>query len=375
MVRTCKKMPKKPCLRHHLHLCTAPCAGYITHQDYLTNMQQVRMVLNGKTKELITDMTHTMKTCAETQHYEKALLLREQITALESLSERQNMQRPQNYDQDIINYTVQNNTVYLLLFNIYKGTLTNKNEFVFDFNNDFFEEFLIQYYSENLIPKEIILPHQVSTSFPLFLTKKTRKKILITIPKKGVKKQLLNLVEKNIDITFFADTDKTQALQHLLNLHEPPAVIECFDISHLSGTSTVGSLVQFRNGKPDKSNYRRFRIRTVDGIDDVAAIAEIVRRRYIRLKNEDAELPDLIIIDGGRGQLNIAVNELLNLGLHIPIISLAKHFEEIYQPGTTPPLRLAQKDKALNFIKEIRDEAHRFAITYNRLLRKKELIP
>jgi excinuclease ABC subunit C len=133
-------------------------------------------------------------------------------------------------------------------------------------------------------------------------------------------------------------------------------------------------MVQFRNGKPDKNNYRRFKIRTVNGIDDFAAIAEVVSRRYYRLKKEDAEIPQLIIIDGGKGQLNFALNELKNLDLKIPIISIAKHFEEIYLPGSLKPLRLSDKDKALHFIQEIRDETHRFAIKYNRLLRKKELI-
>jgi excinuclease ABC subunit C len=135
----------------------------------------------------------------------------------------------------------------------------------------------------------------------------------------------------------------------------------------------VGSMVQYRNGKPDKSNYRRFRIRTVEGVDDVAAIAEVVRRRYRRLQLEHAPFPQLIIIDGGIGQLNSAVHELERIGVQIPLISIAKHFEEIYLPGQPRPLRLQKKEKALLFIREIRDEAHRFAIAYNRLLRKKEL--
>jgi len=159
-----------------------------------------------------------------------------------------------------------------------------------------------------------------------------------------------------------------------LNLNESPAVIECFDISHISGTSTVGSMVQFRNGKPDKNNYRRFKIRSVEGIDDTAAIAEVIRRRYHRLKKEDSDFPNLIIIDGGRGQLNYAIAELEKLNVKIPIISIAKQFEEIYLPGQMQPLVLFKKDKALLFIQEVRDEAHRFAIKYNRLLRKKELI-
>lgn len=285
------------------------------------------------------------------------------------------MQREKRYDEDIINYEIKDDEVYLMLFNIYKGTLSNKNEFIFDYNDDFLEEFIIQYYSENTIPKEVIIPKIVSDSIKQYLETKKGSKVIITKPEKGEKKQLLDLVLKNIEITFFADIDKVETLKNKLNLQESPTVIECFDISHLSGTSTAGSMVQFRNGKPDKNNYRRFKIRSIEGIDDFAAIAEVVKRRYTRIKNEDLELPNLIIIDGGIGQLNFALQELKKLDLKVPIISIAKQFEEIYIPGKILPVRLSKKDKALQFIQEIRNEAHRFAIKYNRLLRKKELIP
>jgi excinuclease ABC subunit C len=260
-----------------------------------------------------------------------------------------------------------------MLFNIYKGTLSTKNEFVFGFTPDFFEEFIVQYYSENPIPSEVIVPQKLSDSLAVFLKHKRKKKVRIVVPKKAAKKQLLDLVIKNIEIMFFGDVSKVEELHRQLNLQELPQVIECFDISHLSGTSMVGSMVQYRNGKPDKTNYRRFRIRTVEGIDDVAAIAEVVRRRYTRLKQENAEMPHLIIIDGGRGQLNSAVLELEKLDVKIPVISIAKQFEEIYLPGSSQPVHLIKKEKALLFIQEIRDEAHRFAISYNRLLRKKKL--
>jgi len=151
-------------------------------------------------------------------------------------------------------------------------------------------------------------------------------------------------------------------------------VIECFDISHLSGTSTVGSMVQFRNGKPDKSNYRRFRIRTVKGIDDFKAIGEVVRRRYTRLLKENRSFPNLIIIDGGRGQLNSALSILEDIGVTTPVISIAKRIEELYIPGRIRPLLLKKDDIALQYIQQIRDEAHRFAIKYNRLLRTKKVI-
>ena len=372
-LRTCKKLPKKSCLRFHLQLCDAPCIGVVSKEDYEEKIRNVRFILSGKSRELAQKLTKEMDTQSQSLHYEKALILRNQITAIQHLQEHQKMQRQRSTDEDIINFLQRNGTVYLMLFNIYQGTLSTKNEFVFGYTPDFFEEFIVQYYSDNLVPSEVIVPQRLPDSLTEFLTKKRRKKVRIVVPKIAAKKQLLDLVRKNIEITFFGDVSKVEELQRQLNLQEPPQVIECFDISHLSGTSMVGSMVQFRNGKPDKTNYRRFRIRTVEGIDDVAAIAEVVRRRYTRLQQEHAALPQLIIIDGGIGQLNGAVKELDTIGEKIPIISIAKHFEEIYLPGQSQPLHLGKKEKALLFIREIRDEAHRFALAYNRLLRKKEL--
>ena len=372
-LRTCKKLPKKSCLRFHLGLCDAPCIGAISREDYNKKIRNVRYILSGKSKELIKKLNHEMMKKSQRFDFEKALVLRDQITAIQHLQEHQNMQRQQTYNEDIINYCIKDEMVYLMVFNIYKGTLSTKNEFVFSYSPDFLEEFMVQYYSENQIPSEVIVPEKLTESLALFLSYKRKKKVRIIVPKKAAKKQLLDLVQKNIESTFFGDVAKVEALQKTLHLPDFPQVIECFDISHLSGTSMVGSMVQFRNGKADKTNYRRFRIRTVEGIDDVAAIAEVVRRRYTRLQEQQEPFPHLIIIDGGSGQLNSAVHQLQRLGLKIPIIAIAKHYEEIYLPGVQEPICLHKKDKALLFIRQIRDEAHRFALAYNRLLRKKEL--
>ena len=374
LLRSCNKLPKKVCLRYHINLCDAPCIGLISKDEYWKKIDNIKLFLTGHTDKLLKKLKTDMKSHSNENDFENALSLRNQITAIENLNERQNMQREKKYNEDIINYEIKNDQVYLMLFNIYKGTLYNKTEFIFDYNPDFFEEFIIQYYSENPIPKELIVPKKLSESIDRFLENKRGSKVKIIKPEKGEKRQLLKLVLKNIEITFFADIDKVETLKNKLNLQDNPNVIECYDISHLSGSSTAGSMVQFRNGKPDKNNYRRFKIRSIEGIDDTAAIAEVVRRRYFRLKTEDAELPDLILIDGGRGQLNFALQELEKLNLKIPIISIAKQFEEIYIPGRMQPLRLSKKDKALQFMQEIRDETHRFAIKYNRLLRKKDLI-
>lgn len=374
-LRTCKRLPKKACMRYHINLCDAPCTGNISKDDYDKKIRDIKYVLKGKTKELIEELNKEMKTSSEKLEFEKAIELRNQINALKSLSEKQNMERDRKYNEDIIHYTVYENQVFLLLFNVYKGTLTNKEDFIFDYKKDFLEEFLVQYYSENKIPKEIIVPEKIDSSIVDFLNHKKGRKVILTVPEKGEKKNLLLLAKKNLELSFFGDITKVEELQKKLKLNDLPSVIECFDISHLSGTSAVGSMVQFRNGKPDKNNYRRFKIISEEGFqDDFVAMMEVVLRRYTRLVKEKAQMPDLIIIDGGKGQLNCALSVLETLSLRIPSISIAKKFEEIYLPGRKTPLRLDKKEKALKFIQEIRDEAHRFAIGYNRLLRKKTIM-
>ncbi|WP_455392032.1 excinuclease ABC subunit UvrC [[Eubacterium] cellulosolvens] len=373
-IRTCKRMPKRACLRFHINLCQAPCIGNISKTKYQKNIKTIKSILKGKTNEIIKSLTNEMAVASSSLKYERALELRNQIEAIKALKEKQAMERMRKYNEDIINYVVKNERVYLILFNIYKGTLENKQEFEFEHSPDFFEEFLTQFYSENPIPKEVIIPVKIDKSLAEFLEFKRESKVKLTVPQKGEKKKLLELVKKNIEVTFFGNIEKLEDLQAKLKLQELPEVIECFDISHLSGTSTVASMVQFRSGLPDKSNYRRFKIRSVEGVDDTAAISEVVRRRYRRLQNEKAEMPNLVIIDGGSGQLNAAFKEQNKLGLRLPTIAIAKKFEEIYLPGLRTPLKLSKKTKALQLIQQVRDEAHRFAIQYHKLLRKKELI-
>jgi excinuclease ABC subunit C len=400
-LRTCRTLPKKACLRFHIGLCTAPCINLISEEDYARNIAKAKLVLSGKTDELIEKLNSEITVLSKNQEYEKAIEVREQIASLSHLGESQNMARERIGNEDILNYLVRNNKVYLMLFKIYKGTLAEKQEFTFEFYDGFLEEFIAQYYSENEIPEELILPEideEIRESIESFLNlkkeeakngknennenenkenaknEKHAKTIKAVIPQQGSKKELLLLVKKNIEISFFGDTNKVEALKEALHLSDAPSVIECFDISHLSGTAMVGSMVQFRSGRADKSNYRRFMIKTVDKIDDFASIAEIVRRRYMRLKKEGSEMPSLIVIDGGKGQLSSAFSELRKLNLKLPLISIAKHFEEIYMPGFEKPFVLDRHGTALRFVQEIRDEAHRFAITYNRLKRSKSLI-
>jgi excinuclease ABC subunit C len=372
-LRTCRKLPKRPCLRFHMKLCPAPCTKNISFEDYARNVEKARLILKGKTLELAAKLQQEMMSASDALNYEVAKDIRDQLFALERLEESQNVERSKKYDEDVIAFTSKDNEAYVLIFNIYKGTLTNKKEFVLDLQEGFFEEFLSRYYEDNPIPKEIILTEQVSQAMSEYLSSRRGHKVTITVPEKGEKKELLELAMKNLEISFFGKLARIEALRQRLRLQDSPAIIECFDISHLSGTSTVGSMVQFRNGIPYKGGYRRFKIQTVEGIDDFKAIAEVVRRRYARLILEKSELPDLIIIDGGKGQLSSALEELKKFNLRIPIISIAKKEEEIYVPGLSNPIRLDRKDKALQLVQEIRDEAHRFAISYNKLLRSQKL--
>lgn len=370
-IRACNRLPKRPCLRFHIGSCNAPCAGLVSASEYSSNISRAIQILKGENSALISELKSLMKTASGLKDYESAILFRNQINAMEYLTERQNMERAKSFDEDIINYLVSGPTVYLMVFNVSKGVLSNKQEFTFPFKEGFMEEFIVQFYSKAAVPKELILPAAVDDSVKGYLAKVSGKNITITVPRIGDKKILLDLVLKNIEVSFFGDSIKAEKLRDAVSLGFLPNVIECFDISHLGGTFTVGSMVQFRSGRPDKANYRRFKVRAAS--DDTASISEVVYRRYLRLLNEKRALPDLIIIDGGIGQLNAAIKSLGRLSLKLPVVAIAKKFEEIYAPGLVAPIRLDRKDAGLRFIQEIRDEAHRFAIKYNRLLRSKSL--
>lgn len=374
LLRSCKKLPKRACLRYHMQTCSAPCVGAISEEEYQKSVDKAAALLKGKSSELVASLKTEMAEQSGHLEYEKALALRNQIAAVERLAERQHVERPRETDQDVIGYTISGDMVYLLVFSVEKGLLINKQEYSFECREDFFDEFLVLYYADRTPPSELIVPHDVDEALAGYLSERKGRAVQIIVPKIGEKKKLLELVEKNIDISFLKHELKVKDLQAALDLPDPPLAIECFDISHLSGTAMVGSMVRFANGVPDKKNYRRFKIKTVEGIDDFASIAEIVRRRYQRLITEDAHLPDLIIIDGGKGQLMAALGALETLSCQIPVIAIAKREEEVYVPGELLPRHLDKKGMALRYIQEIRDEAHRFAIAYNRLLRKKKLV-
>ena len=372
-LRTCRRLTKRSCLRFHMGSCMGPCAGRITAEEYRKEVQKATALLKGKTPELVESLREEMARWSSCQEFEKALQVRNQITAIEHLAQKQHVERPNGHDEAVIAWLPEGVKVHLIVFSVHRGRFEEKEAFTFNMSEGFFEEFLVQYYGERVPPEELVVPEPIDEALVEYLSRRRGRQVKVTVPQRGEKKALLDLALKNIEIAQFGDRRKTEALRRVLHLTEPPEVIECFDISHTGGTGTVGSMVQFRNGKPDKKNYRRFRIRSVEGIDDPAAIAEVVRRRYGRLVDEDDKLPDLIIVDGGKAQLGAASEELQKLGVTIPVIAIAKREEEIFELGDSEPLRLKRKDTGLLYIREIRDEAHRFAVAYHRLLRRKKM--
>lgn len=377
-LRTCKHLPKKPCTRFHIGYCSAPCINNITKEEYNETIEIVKKILSGKIQEILPSLKKEMEIYSKEQNFEKALVLREQIHAIEYLKQKQNVERQISYNEDIINFILKDNQYYILLFNINKGALINKKEFILNsslIDISVMDDFLIKYYSDNFIPEEIIIPTNILEDTKKYLASLKKKKIIFTVPKKGEKKELLELCLKNIEYSFFKEEMTLLELQKKLKLKKIPETIECFDVSHFSGSYTVGSMVSFKNGMEDKKNYRRFKIKTLkEGkIDDVKSIFEIVKRRYSRLLKENKQLPDLIVIDGGKTQLFSAINGLkeLNIFERVDIISLAEKNEEIFKPEEMFSIKLNKKEQTLHLLQKIRDEAHRFAISYHKLLRQK----
>jgi len=373
-IRTCNKIPKRACLRFHIGLCGGPCEGKMEKKEYDKNVLKVKTFLGGKTEQLIKTLKGEMKILSDKLLFEQAKTRKEQSEALKYLDIKQNIERKKHHDENIINYIKKGGDVHIIVFNVKRGVLTTKSEYSFEESEGFLEEFLKVYYAQNPIPREIILPR--ATSDPLiqtYLEKIKKGKVKLIVPKSGAKKELLNLAKRNIETSFLKNNVMTSDLKKSLKLNFTPRVIETFDVSHMSGTNVVGSMVRFSDGMPDKSNYRKFKMKLYQSNDDFLGIYELVKRRYSRLKENNEVFPDLIVIDGGLGQLNAALKALDELNLKLPIVSLAKQFEEVYVPGKKKPLRLDIKSPGLKLLIQGRDEAHRFAIKYHRLLRSKAM--
>lgn len=380
-LRIARQKPRKVGEVYHYRSNVVPFVQQLTEKQYNENFAKALLLLKGDTKELIKKLTQEMKSFSQQQKYELAKLRRDQIAALKNMQIRQKVQLQKRYNQDVISFLNLPNKIVIQLFNINKGIISGRKEFKLvklpgKTTTEQVAEFIRQYYYANDIPQEVVVPVKFSDQKVMeeYLSKLADAKIVMTVPQKGDKLKLLELVKKNIKVNLTAGDASLLELQNKLNLPKLPRVIECFDISNLGDTGVVGSMVQFRDGKPDKNNYRKFKIKTFRGQSDFDAMKEVVYRRYYRITKEKSELPNLIMVDGGKPQLSAARQSLKELGLQgVPLIALAKKDEEIYVPGAKYPLKLSKKLDALKLLQRIRDEAHRFAISYQKVVRHKRL--
>ena len=377
-LRVCKKLPKRPCLNFHIGLCSAPCVGKVTDEQYLEQIRRARLFLQGNYEQTLEMLTREMQTASMNNKYERALELRNQIASIRLLTQRQVVDTEKGFDQDVMVFKRNAQEVSVVQMGIRKGVLLGKKEFSIDLQPNVEQEFLKAFYSSNQIPREILLSQecwsdsQEKEALQRFFSKERGACVTLSVPKRGNRLLLVKLAQKNIEASLSSDGPLID-LQTELNLPAVPRIIECFDVSNLASEHLVSGMVRFVDGKPDKNNYRRFRIKTVMGQDDVASINEVVKRRYEKLSNEGATLPDLIIVDGGVGQLNSAKEALQSLSLYVPIIGLAKKNEEIYLPGEAEPRKYNSNNRMMLLIRQIRDATHNFALGYNKKRREMKL--
>lgn len=379
-LRVCKRLPKRACLLYHLKLCPAPCIGKITPAEYQTNVRKAESFLRGDMQPLLKGLEREMHAYSEHQQYETAKIRRDQIRALRHLGESPAGKPRRAYNQDAVNFVATAAKMVVQIFHISRGVISRRREFTIrrplgQNDRQLFTDFLTQYYYTEDIPEEIIVPVPLieSALMEQYLAKESGRRVKITVPQQGEKLRLLELLAQNIAVSVKSGDSALLELQEKLRLPRIPRVVECFDISNLGPTNLVASLVTFKDGHPDKNNYRRFKIRTVRGQSDYDAMREVVERRFRRLLAEHVPLPDLVLVDGGKPQLSAALSVFRQLGIQQPVAGLAKKFEELYTTGSIYPLRLPKTSAALKLVQRIRNEAHRFAITYQRLLRSKSL--
>jgi excinuclease ABC subunit C len=375
-LRVCRKLPKRECLNFHIGLCTAPCSGNVTLKQYTEQVEQARAFLGGNYEQTTGLLLSQMHQASKELKYERALELRNQIASIRLLTERQIVDKEKRFDQDIMVFRQIGEKVAVVQMGIRKGVLLGKKDFTVDLQPQIEQEFLKSFYSIDPIPREILLSTPCwqdkaeKAALEEFLSSRRGAAVTLIIPKRGNKLALVKLAKKNIESTVQEDNALVD-LQATLNLPILPHVIECFDISNLGQEHIVSGMVRFTNAKPDKKNYRKFRIKNVIGQDDFASVNEVVSRRYKRLIEEKADLPDLVVIDGGPGQVGAAKTALQSLGLQLPLIGLAKEHEEIYIPNNSTPLLFYKNSRMMLFLRQVRDETHRFALGYN--LKRREM--
>ena len=375
----------RPCLEYHIHRCWGPCVeGLTTDDEYGKAVSDVRMFLDGRSGELVIDLRRRMLEASERLKFEQAASLRDLITTVEELKQRQRVAAVEGRDVDIFGMCAEPPLVAANLFHVRNGRIVDRREFYWEdverFDRaEFLSSLLKQIYlDQQYVPSLIHIPAEFEDRGALedVLTEKRGRKVVISVPQRGPKKSMLELVESNARHGFeqrfrvMKPTPKAMmaALADALTLEKPPERIECFDISHIQGSDTVASMVVAVNGKMRRSEYRKFIIKSVAGVDDFASMREVVERRYRRLQEEDKPLPGLVLIDGGIGQLHSAAEALEGLGvINQPVAAIAKREEIIYVLGQEDePVTLDRFSPVLHMVQMIRDEAHRFAVTFHR---------
>ncbi len=392
LVPSCKvdltRFHPKPCLQYHIHRCLGPCVeGLTTDEEYSRAARQVKMLLEGRHTSLAAELREQMEAASEDLQFEKAAALRDILNTVEEIAERQKMAAAAGNDADIFGYYAEPPMVAVNVFHMRNGQIVDRREFFWEdqreFNPpEFFSSLLLQIYlDQQFVPSAIHVPVEFEDWAVMeeLLSEKKNRKVEILTPQRGQKKAMLSLAETNAKHSFEArfrvmkpsSNAIKEALQDALNLAEAPNRIECFDISHVQGTDKVASMVVWEEGRMKKSDYRKFIIRTVEGNDDFASMREVVTRRYSRLQSEGTPLPGLILIDGGLGQLHAAADALEALGIaDAQVASIAKREEIIYVLGQEDePVVLDRFSPILHLIQTIRDEAHRFAVTFHRTRR------
>jgi excinuclease ABC subunit C len=385
-VRSCnfdmpKQMPDRPCLDYHIGRCKAPCIFAQTQGEYAAMIDEVLDFLDGKPEEVERKIRERMALAAESLDFERAAQLRDVLSHLERMEEPTVVMEVEGGDRDVIGYARDGDEAVVALLRIRAGKLLARDhQFVENVEDAQDAEVLETYLAGpyRLLEeraRELMLPFELEDRG---VVEESLERTRIFVPQRGPRRELIELAQQNArhlleearltgDVTEERAGDPVYELQRQLGLHKVPRAFVCFDISHAQGTDTVASCVWFQNGRPYRAEYRKFKVKTVEGIDDFASMREVVGRYFQRRLDEDRTLPDLVLIDGGKGQLNAAAEALRALGLEaLPIVSLAKREEEVFLLGRAEPLRLSRRSPALRVLQQARDEAHRFAITFQR---------
>ena len=401
----------RPCLEYFINRCVAPCTGVASKEDYAKVIDQVTLFMEGDTEAVTSDLQTNMEKASEDLEFERAAVLRDRMRSVQKVAEEQQIKVDANpiSDMDVIAFTQSSQETWVEVFFIRHNKLVGRDHFFMDGAHDespglVMGQFIKQFYqSASAIPPRILLQHALEEEELIiqWLRELRGGPVRLVLPQRGQHKKLIDLVAENarqgLDhhrVRWLDNTDVIHGamseLQEELSLPTDLRRMECYDISHIQGTNTVASMAVFEDGKPKSSEYRRFKIKTVDGVDDFESIREVLRRRFKRMANVRAKgirpdetgaksneeswgiFPDLVLIDGGKGQLSAALEVFLEMGLdNVPLASLAKENEWLYVPHTPEPIVLARSSQALYLVQRIRDEAHRFAITYHRNLRSK----